>query len=187
MNKKKRIMHIDMDAFFASIEQRDQPILKGKPVIVGGELGGRGVVSTCSYEARKYGVKSAMPIALAVRKCPKGIFIKPNGKKYIYASMKVIETLYRYSSKVEPISIDEAYLDITWNVKGTDGELEIGKSLKREIKKEQFAQIMQNIVCNKPFHVISDEAPQAYKNITEVINTLVEAGLTKKIAELTKY
>lgn len=74
-------MHVDMDAFFASIEQRDQPILKGKPVIIGEERGGRGVVSTCSYEARNYGVKSAMPIALAAKKCPKGIFIRPNGGK----------------------------------------------------------------------------------------------------------
>ena len=88
-------MHIDMDAFFASVEQRDQPYLRGKPVIIAMK-GGRGVVSTCSYEARKFGVRSAMPAVLAERKCPGGIFVQPNPKKYVYASMKVIEILHKY-------------------------------------------------------------------------------------------
>ena len=126
---QKRIMHIDMDAFFASIEQRDQPHLRGKPVIIGMK-GKRGVVSTCSYEARKFGVRSAMPVALAERKCPEGIFVQPNPKKYVYASMKVIEILHKYSSQVEPTSIDEAYLDIT----GKDEPKKTGMSLKNEIK-----------------------------------------------------
>ncbi len=155
MNNKKRIMHVDMDAFFASIEQRDQPILKGKPVIIGGARGGRGVVSTCSYEARNYGVKSAMPIALAVKKCPRGIFIRPNGEKYVYTSIKVIEILQGYSSKVEPISIDEAYLDITGTAKDPDGEREIGNSLKREIKKKLGLTCSVGIASNRIFAKIA--------------------------------
>ena len=155
MNRKKRIMHVDMDAFFASIEQRDQPLLKGKPVIVGGEPGGRGVVSTCSYEARKFGVKSAMPIALAVKKCPDGIFIRPNGKKYMYASMKVIEVLNGYSPKVEPTSIDEAYLDITGSVKDREGERKIGESLKREIRRELDLTCSIGVASNRVFAKIA--------------------------------
>jgi len=155
MNKKKRIMHVDMDAFFASIEQRDQPLLKGKPVIVGGEPGGRGVTATCSYEARKYGVKSGMPIALAVKKCPDGTFIRTNGKKYIYASMRVIEIFNRYSPKVEPTSIDEAYLDITGSVKNREDEREIGESLKREIRRELELTCSVGIASNRVFAKIA--------------------------------
>ncbi len=149
MDKGKRIMHVDMDAFFASIEQRDQPSLKGKPVIVGGELGGRGVVSTCSYEARKFGVKSGMPIATAHKKCPDGIFIRTNGKKYMYASMKVIEILNRYSPKVEPTSIDEAYLDITGCARDTEGERKMAQSLQENIKNELKLTCSIGIASNK--------------------------------------
>ena len=105
------IMHMDMDAFFASIEQLDDPSLKGKPLIVGGEH--RGVVSTCSYEARKYGVHSAMPIAEARRRCPHGIYIRPRMRRYAEMSGIVRETISRFSPLVEMASVDEAYLDVT--------------------------------------------------------------------------
>ena len=110
---KKRIAHLDMDAFFASIEQRDNPLLRGKPVIVGGTAESRGVVSTCSYEARAYGVHSAMPIREAQRKCPYGIFIEGNGAKYVSASRQLVKILLRFTPRVEPVSIDEAFLDIS--------------------------------------------------------------------------
>ncbi len=105
------IMHMDMDAFFASIEQLDDPSLKGKPLIVGGEH--RGVVSTCSYEARRFGVHSAMPIAEARRLCPHGVYIRPRMRRYAEMSSLVHETLKSFSPLVEMASVDEAYLDAT--------------------------------------------------------------------------
>jgi DNA polymerase-4 len=106
-------MHLDMDAFFAAIEQAVLPSLKGKPVIVGGKPDSRGVVSTCSYEARNYGVHSAMPMKEAVKLCPDAVFVDTSGDKYSYMSLQVIEILNRYSPAVEPVSIDESFADIT--------------------------------------------------------------------------
>ncbi len=125
---EKYIMHVDMDAFYASIEQRDNPEYRNKPLIVGGKT--RGVVSTCSYEARKFGVHSAMPIFEAKRKCPQGIFISPRGKVYAEVSGQIHAILQNYSPLVEMASIDEAYLDITGleNLFGTP--LEIARALQ---------------------------------------------------------
>ena len=110
----RTILHVDLDAFFAAVEQRDRPELRGKPVIVGG--GGpndRGVVSTASYEARKFGVHSAMPLRQAGRLCPNGIFVPVDGAKYVAVSREVMTILRRFTPLVEPISIDEAFLDVT--------------------------------------------------------------------------
>ena len=106
------ILHVDMDAFFASVEQLDNKSLRGKPVIVGG-VSERGVVSTCSYEARKYGVHSAMPIFIARKLCPHGIFVRTRFYRYKEISNKVFNILRDVTSIIEPLSIDEAYLDIT--------------------------------------------------------------------------
>ena len=106
------ILHIDMDAFFASVEQLDNPELRGRPVIVGGHSK-RGVVSTASYEARKFGVHSAMPIFQAKQKCPEGIIIPPRGARYKELSIKIMAALHDFSPLVEPVSIDEAYVDIS--------------------------------------------------------------------------
>lgn len=107
------ILHIDMDAFFAAVEQRDRPELRGKPVIVGAPPDQRGVVSTCSYEARVFGVHSAMPSREAYRRCPQGIFVPPNMARYEEASQKVFAIFERFSPLIEPISIDEAFVDVT--------------------------------------------------------------------------
>ena len=131
---KKRILHIDMDAFFASIEERDLPTLKGKPVIVGSMPGQRGVVSTCSYETRKYGVHSGMPISEAAKRCPHAVFMGVNGRKYTHASTIMVNILNKYSPKVEAVSIDEAYLDITGSTKLYGSEKELGTSLKKDIR-----------------------------------------------------
>ena len=108
----KIILHVDMDAFFASVEQKDNPKLKGKPVIVGG-VSERGVVSTCSYEARKYGVKSAMPIFMAQKLCPQGIYLRGRYWRYKEISAQIFSIFREITPLVEPLSIDEAYLDIT--------------------------------------------------------------------------
>ncbi|MBC8385447.1 MAG: DNA polymerase IV, partial [Candidatus Cloacimonetes bacterium] len=107
-NISRKIIHIDMDAFFAAVEIRDHPELKGKPIIVGGSPDKRGVVSTCSYEARKFGIHSAMASATAIRLCPQAIFVKSNFAAYKEASVQIREIFYEYSEKVEPVSIDEA-------------------------------------------------------------------------------
>lgn len=106
------ILHVDMDAFFASVEVIDNPKLKGKPVIVGG-ISERGVVATCSYEARKYGVKSAMPVYIAKALCPNGIYLSTRMARYKEVSEKIFQVFYKITPYVEPLSIDEAYLDIT--------------------------------------------------------------------------
>src|SRR5512145_1270997 len=103
----RKIIHIDMDAFYAAIEQRDNPELRGKPVIVGGDPDRRGVVSTCSYEARKFGVRSAMPSKTAVRLCPQGIFVLPRFDAYVKASKQVMNIFSDYTDMIEPLSLDE--------------------------------------------------------------------------------
>ena len=112
MARQRYIMHVDMDAFFASVEQLDHPEYRGKPVIVGG-LSGRGVVSTCSYEARKFGVHSAMPMATARRLCPQAIYVQGRYGRYTEISREIRQIFQEFSPVVEPLSIDEAFLDLT--------------------------------------------------------------------------
>ncbi len=130
--RRVTILHVDLDAFFAAVEQRDNPELRGKPVVVGG--GGpndRGVVSTASYEARKFGIRSAMPLRTASALCPDAIFVPVNGRKYSAASKQVMAILDRFSPLVEPLSIDEAFLDLT----GTEALLGSGEDAARGIKR----------------------------------------------------
>src|SRR5262245_5329252 len=112
----RAILHVDMDAFYASIEQLDDPALRGRPVIVGADPRqglGRGVVAACSYEARKFGVRSALPISRAWKLCPEGAYVRPRMKRYSEASQQVMEVLRSFTNLVEPLSIDEAFMDIT--------------------------------------------------------------------------
>ena len=133
MDKKRKIIHIDMDAFYASIEQRDNPDLKGKPVIVGGSPQGRGVVATCSYEARKYGIHSAMPCKTAYKRCPYAVFVRPRFEVYKSISYEIREIFYKYTDLVEPLSLDEAYLDVTNNKMNIRYATDIAKRIKQEI------------------------------------------------------
>lgn len=127
---------MDMDAFYASVEQRDNPSYRGKPVIVGGSPNSRGVVATASYEARKYGIHSAMPSSQAVRLCPHAIFIKPNFTAYKQVSAAIREIFYDYTDLVEPLSLDEAYLDVTENFKDNPSATLIAKEILKRIKDE---------------------------------------------------
>ncbi|MTI87382.1 MAG: DNA polymerase IV [Balneolaceae bacterium] len=129
----KKIIHVDMDAFYAAVAQRDNPELRGKPVIIGGSPNGRGVVSTASYEARKFGVHSAMPCSQAARLCPRGIFVKSDFDAYKKASRQIREIFYEYTDLVEPLSLDEAYLDVTENHKGIPSATLIAKEIKERI------------------------------------------------------
>ena len=130
----RRILHIDMDAFYASVEQRDDPSLRGKPVAVGGDPHRRGVVAAASYEARVFGVRSAIPMARAVRLCPQLVIVKPDFQKYRAASDQVFEIFRSVTPLVEPLSLDEAYLDVTENAWGEPLGKAVAQRLKAEIR-----------------------------------------------------
>jgi DNA polymerase-4 len=137
--RPRTILHVDMDAFFAAVEQRDRPELRGKPVIVGADPRGghgRGVVSTASYEARRFGVASAMPISEAWRRCPQGVYLHPDMEKYARESERIMEVFHRFTDLVEPISIDEAFLDVTGSARAMGTGEEIGRKLKDSIRRE---------------------------------------------------
>ena len=129
----RKIIHIDMDAFFASVEQRDRPELRGKPVIVGGSAEHRGVVSTCSYEARKFGVHSAMPTKTAMRLCPNGIFLPGDFRRYRRVSQQIHRIFHEITDLVEPVSIDEAYLDVTQNKLNEPSAVKVARYIQEEI------------------------------------------------------
>ena len=142
------IMHVDMDAFFASVEQLDHEEYRGKPLIVGG-IGGRGVVSTCSYEARKFGVHSAMPTAKAMKLCPQGIFIQGNYPRYAEVSQQIFDIFDHYSPLIEPLSIDEAFLDLTGMERLMDSPRQYALKLKQEIKEKTGIVASVGIAPNK--------------------------------------
>lgn len=133
MHMERRIIHIDMDAFFAQVEQRDHPEYRGKPVIVGGRTASRGVVATASYEARKFGVHSAMPTRIAHQLCPDGIYVRPRFDVYKSISEEIHEIFGTYTSLIEPLSLDEAYLDITQLVNRDRPARKIALEIQREI------------------------------------------------------
>ena len=134
----RKIIHIDMDAFYASVEQRDNPELRGKPVAVGGSRE-RGVVAAASYEARKFGVHSAMPSITAKRKCPDLIFVKPRFDAYKAISLQIREIFAEYTPIIEPLSLDEAYLDVTENLKGIISATQIAEEIRAKIRAETAA------------------------------------------------
>ena len=131
----RKIIHIDMDAFYASVEQRDDPELRGKPVAVGGSRE-RGVVAAASYEARAFGVHSAMPSITAKRKCPDLIFVKPRFDAYKAISLQIREIFAAYTPIIEPLSLDEAYLDVTENLRGIPSATQIAEEIRARIRAE---------------------------------------------------
>ncbi len=131
----RKIIHIDMDAFFAAVEQLDNPSLRGRPVIVGGPPDSRGVVSTCSYEARRFGVRSAMPSSRAYRLCPHAVFLPGRFDRYIDISQRVRSIMGDYTDQIEPLSLDEAYLDVTDYLGGRPAT-EVAEEIRRRIKDE---------------------------------------------------
>ncbi len=133
MQPIRKIIHIDMDAFYASVEQRDRPELKGKPVIVGGDPQSRGVVAACSYEARKFGIHSAMASSTAYRICPDAVFIRSRFDVYRAVSSQIREIFCEYTDLVEPLSLDEAFLDVTENYKGMPSATLIAREIKRKV------------------------------------------------------
>ena len=138
-----------MDAFYTSVEQRDDPRLRGRPVAVGGSPKSRGVVAAASYEARAFGVRSAMPMARAVRQCPELVIVRPDFQRYREASQRVMEILRSATPLVEPLSLDEAYLDVTENLWGQPLATEVAKELKRQIRAELRLTASAGVAPNK--------------------------------------
>src|SRR6201986_813108 len=134
---QRKIIHLDMDAFYASVEQRDNPDYVGKAIVVGGSPEGRGgVVATASYEARKFGIRSAMSSKKALQLCPHVIFIRPRFAAYKEASTKIREIFARYTDLIEPLSLDEAYLDVTQDKQNIGSAIKIAQEIKAAIKSE---------------------------------------------------
>jgi DNA polymerase-4 len=145
----RRIIHLDMDAFYASVEQRDDPRLRGKPVAVGGSPESRGVVAAASYEARAFGVRSAMPMARALRRCPDLVVVRPDFARYRAVSQQVMAILRSATPLVEPLSLDEAYLDVTENLWGEPLATEVAKRLKARIREETGLTASAGVAPNK--------------------------------------
>ena len=145
----RRILHIDMDAFYASVEQRDNPALRGKPLAVGGQPHRRGVVAAASYEARTFGVHSAMSMARAVRLCPSLVIVPPDFARYKAASNAVFNIFREVTTLVEPLSLDEAYLDVTENSWGEPLAMEVARRLKERIRAETALTASAGVAPNK--------------------------------------
>ena len=178
----RKIIHVDMDAFYASVEQLDNPDLRGKPVAVGGsEI--RGVVSAASYEARKYGVRSAMSGMLAKQKCPHLIFVRPRFARYKEISTKIREIFYEFTDLVEPLSLDEAYLDVTENKKGNPSASLIAEEIRQRIYEELELRASAGISINKFVAKVASDInkPNGQKTINpeEVLSFLEELSVNK--------
>lgn len=178
----RKIIHIDMDAFYASVEQRDFPELEGKPIAVGGSEK-RGVVAAASYEARKYGVRSAMPGAKAAEKCPELIFVKPRFERYREVSQQIRDIFFEYTDMVEPLSLDEAFLDVTQNKKGLPSATLIALEIRERIFSETGLTASAGISINKFLAKVASDIhkPNGQKLIPpeEVIDFLEELKIEK--------
>lgn len=149
MPLSRKIIHIDMDAFFASVEQLDRPELRGLPVIVGGAPKSRGVVAACSYEARAFGIHSAMPCVRAHQLCPQAIFLRPRMARYQEISRQVMALLYRYTPLVEPLSVDEAFLDVTDNLLSEPSATRIAEAIRAAIRETTGLTASAGVSYNK--------------------------------------
>ena len=178
----RKIIHVDMDAFYASVAQLDNPELKGKPIAVGGG-GKRGVVAAASYEARKYGVRSAMSGVLARQKCPHLIFVKTDFERYKEISTKIRQIFYEYTDLVEPLSLDEAYLDVTENKKGNPSASLIAQEIRDRIYSELALRASAGISINKFIAKVASDInkPNGQKTINpeEVLLFLEELSINK--------
>ncbi|MCK4708892.1 MAG: DNA polymerase IV, partial [Gammaproteobacteria bacterium] len=149
MAQQKKIIHVDMDAFFAAVEQRDFPEYKGKPLIVGGNPEKRGVVATCSYEARKFGIHSAMASSTAYRLCPQAIIVKPRFEAYREVSNIIRSIFHQYTNLVEPLSLDEAYLDVSESSQFDGSASLIAKDIKQKIFEQTQLTASAGVSYNK--------------------------------------
>ena len=178
----RKIIHVDMDAFYASVEQMDNPLLRGKPIAVGGSEN-RGVVAAASYEARKFGVRSAISGVMAKKNCPELIFVKPRFDRYKEISSKIQKIFYEYTDLVEPLSLDEAYLDVTTNKKGNPSATLLAQEIRKRIFDEVGLTASAGISVNKFVAKIASDynKPNGQKTVNpdEVISFLEELPVRK--------
>ena len=182
INSNRKIIHIDMDAFYASVEQMDYPELRGKPIAVGGSEN-RGVVAAASYEARKFGVRSAISGVLAKKNCPELIFVKPRFDRYKEISKKIHAIFHEYTDLVEPLSLDEAYLDVTYNKKGNPSATLLAQEIRMRILNEVGLTASAGISVNKFVAKIASDynKPNGQKTVNpeEVVSFLEELPIRK--------
>lgn len=182
INSNRKIIHIDMDAFYASVEQMDHPELRGKPIAVGGSEN-RGVVAAASYEARKFGVRSAISGVLAKKNCPELIFVSPRFDRYKEISKKIHAIFHNYTDLVEPLSLDEAYLDVTHNKKGNPSATLLAKEIRTRILNEVGLTASAGISVNKFVAKIASDynKPNGQKTVNpdEVLSFLEELPIRK--------
>jgi DNA polymerase-4 len=174
----RRILHLDMDAFYASVEQRDDPALRGRPVAVGGRPEGRGVVAAASYEARAFGIRSAMSMAKAARLCPHLVVVRPNFSRYREVSTQVFEMYRSVTPLVEPLSLDEAYLDVTENSWGEPLATTVAKRLKQWVRDETRLSVSAGAAPNKFLAKIASDWNKP-DGLTIIPTQRVEAFLQK--------
>ena len=178
----RKIIHVDMDAFYASVEQMDNPSLRGKPIAVGGSEN-RGVVAAASYEARKFGVRSAISGVLAKKNCPELIFVKPRFDRYKEISRKIQKIFLEYTDLVEPLSLDEAYLDVTINKKGNPSASLLAQEIRQRIFNEIGLTASAGISVNKFVAKIASDynKPNGQKTVNpdEVVSFLEELPIRK--------
>ena len=193
----RKIIHIDMDAFYASVEQRDNPEYRGKPLVVGGLPEGRGgVVATASYEARKFGIRSAMSSKRALQLCPHALFVRPRFAAYKEASQKIREIFSRYTDLIEPLSLDEAYLDVTDDKLNIGSAIEIAQQIKQAIKDELQLTASAGVSINKFVAKIASDinkpdglkfiGPSAIENFMEQLPVEKFFGVGKVTAQKMK-
>ena len=179
--QQRKIIHVDMDAFYASVEQHDNPELRGKPICVGG--GKYGVVAAASYEARKFGIRSAMPGRLALEKCPNLIVVKPRFQRYKEISQQIRHIFHQYTDLVEPLSLDEAYLDVTENKKGIESANEIAREIRQKIFETTGLTASAGISVNKFLAKVASDyrKPNGQKTIhpSEIIEFMEELPIEK--------
>lgn len=178
----RKIIHVDMDAFYASVEQMDNPLLRGKPIAVGGSEN-RGVVAAASYEARKFGVRSAISGVMAKKNCPELIFVRPRFDRYKEISSKIQKIFYEYTDLVEPLSLDEAYLDVTQNKKGNLSATLLAQEIRQQIFDEVGLTASAGISVNKFVAKIASDynKPNGQKTVRpdEVLSFLEELPIRK--------
>lgn len=181
MQTNRKIIHVDMDAFYASVEQHDFPELKGKPLVVGG--GQYGVVAAASYEARKFGVRSAMPGRTALEKCPHLIVVKPRFQRYKEISQQIRQIFYEYTDLVEPLSLDEAYLDVTENKKGIESANDIAREIRKKIFETTGLTASAGISVNKFLAKVASDynKPNGQKTIhpSQILDFMEELPIEK--------
>lgn len=182
LNPNRKIIHVDMDAFYASVEQMDNPALRGKPIAVGGSEN-RGVVAAASYEARKFGVHSAISGVMAKKNCPDLIFVPPRFDRYKQISSKIQKIFYEYTDLVEPLSLDEAYLDVTINKKGNPSATLLAREIRQRIFDEVGLTASAGISVNKFVAKIASDynKPNGQKTVNpeEVVSFLEELAIRK--------